>query len=50
MQMGSSFRKPVLDLDLTTFAKALAESFYRDKTLLTTTKCAPLSLTHNRDT
>jgi len=35
MQMGSGFRKQVLDVDLATFAKGLAESFHGDRTLLT---------------
>jgi len=35
MQMGAGFRKQVLDLDLATFAKGLAESFNGDKTMLT---------------
>ncbi len=35
MQMGADFRKQVLDLDLATFTKALAESFNGGKTMLT---------------
>jgi FKBP-type peptidyl-prolyl cis-trans isomerase len=35
MQMGADFRKQVLDLDLTTFTKGLAESFNGAKTMLT---------------
>jgi len=35
MQMGGDFRKQSLDLDLTTFAKGLAESFNGSKTMLT---------------
>jgi FKBP-type peptidyl-prolyl cis-trans isomerase FklB len=35
MQMGADFRKQVLDLDLATFNKGLAESFNGGKTMLT---------------
>jgi FKBP-type peptidyl-prolyl cis-trans isomerase FklB len=35
MQVGADFRKQVLDLDLATFSKALAESFNGGKTALT---------------
>jgi FKBP-type peptidyl-prolyl cis-trans isomerase len=35
MQMGADFRRQVLDLDLATFSKGLAESFNGSKTMLT---------------